>query len=220
MKSAQVANAHVGWRAKVEIRRRVLAALTPAAARVFDAFAGPGLMWAEVWQHAAAYVGCDERWHRDARCCFVADNRRVMRCLDLTPFTIFDLDAYGSPWEQALILAARRRLAPGERVGLVVTEGTWMKTRTGTCWPAALRQACGITPAAGGMGDKGMHDELIARALLHVVRRMGGRMIQQWRAVGVTGARMRYLGVVIEGEVRPDASAGNAGAPRAPADRR
>jgi hypothetical protein len=200
MKQPKVENAKRGWRAKVEIRRRVLAALTPGRARVFDAFAGPGLMWAEVWQHAAAYVGCDDRWHADARCCFVADNRRVMRCVDLAPFTVFDLDAYGSPWEQALILAARRHLAPGEQVALVLTEGTWMKTRTGTGWPAALRQACGITRAASGMGDKGMHDELIARALRTVARTMGGRIVRQWRAVGTTGAQMRYLGLVLEGD--------------------
>jgi len=202
MKKPQVENAKLGWRAKVEIRQHVLDVVTPARARVFDAFAGPGLMWAEVWKHAAGYVGCDERWHADARCCFVADNRRVMRCIDLAPFTVFDLDAFGSPWEQALILAGRRRLAPGELVGLVVTEGTWIKTRTGTGWPAALMQAAGIARAAGGMGDKGMHDELIGRGLRSVVRSMGGKIVRQWRAVGSTGAQMRYVGLVIEGEVR------------------
>lgn len=199
MKAPQVENAKLGWKAKVQIRQHVLEQITPARAVVFDAFAGPGLMWAEVWKHAAGYVGCDERWHPDARCCFVADNRRVMRCVDLAPFTIFDLDAFGSPWDQALILAARRHLAPGERVGLVLTEGTWMKTRTGTGWPAGLRQATGISRTAGEMGDKGFHDELIGRALRSVVRKMGGTIVRQWRAVGVTGARMRYLGLVIEG---------------------
>jgi hypothetical protein len=199
----KVENARRGWRAKVEIRRHVLAAVTPARAVVFDAFAGSGLMWADVWKDAAAYVGCDLHWHHDARCCFVADNRRVMRCVDLAPFTLFDFDAFGSPWEQALILAARRRLAPGERVGLVLTEGTWIKARTGA-WPAALRQACGISRAASGaagsrMGGWKMHDELITRALRAVVHRMGGRIVRQWRAVGTTAAYMRYLGVVVEG---------------------
>lgn len=199
MKKSKVENAKLGWRAKVQIRQHVLNELTPARTVVFDAFAGTGLMWAEVWKHAAGYVGCDERWHADARCCFVADNRRVMRCIDLSPFTCFDLDAFGSPWDQALILAARRRLAPGERVGLVLTEGTWMKTRSGTGWPHGLRQATGIVSTAAGMGDKGMHDELIARGLRTVVRLMGGRIVRQWRAIGSTGAQMRYLGSVIEG---------------------
>ena len=199
MKSTQVHNAKVGWRAKATIRRHVLDAVGPSRAVVFDAFAGPGLMWAEVWRRAAEYVGCDEHRHRDARCCYVADNRRVLRTLDLARFTVFDLDAFGCPWEQALIIAARRHLAPGERVGFAITDGTWLKTRTGTGWPHALREATGIERAAGEMGDKGFHDELLVRAAHTVARRMGGTIVRQWRAVGVTGARMRYLGLVLEG---------------------
>jgi hypothetical protein len=196
----KVDNAERGWRAKVEIRQHVLDALTPARTVVFDAFAGTGLMWSAVWQQAAGYVACDERWHADARCCYVADNRRVLRCVDLAPFTCFDLDAFRSPWEQALIIAARRpRLRRGERLGLVLTEGTWMKTRTG--WPAALRQLTGIKRSATNVGVRCTvaHDELIARALGRVVRQMGGRLVRQWQAIGKTGAQVRYLGVVIEG---------------------
>jgi len=197
-KVAKVENAHAGWRAKVEIRQRVLNELTPARAVVFDAFAGPGLMYAEVWKHARGYVGCDERWHMDARCCYVADNRRVMRCVDLGGFTCFDLDAYGSPWEQALILAARRpRMHPGDRVGLVITEGTSLFTRFSSV-PKAMREAAGLLPAVA-LGAGRLHDELIARALRGIVRRMGGRIVKQWAAIGTSGAQMRYVGVVIEG---------------------
>lgn len=195
-KVEKVENAHAGWKAKVEIRRRVLEALTPEKAVVFDAFAGPGLMYSEVWKHAARYVGCDEKWHRDDRCCYVADNRRVMRCTDLTPFTCFDLDAYGSPWEQALILAARRPVKPGERVGLVITEGTSLYTRFSQV-PYAMREAAGLLPAIS-LGAGRMHDDLIARALRGIVRRMHGTIVKEWRAMGVSGAQMRYLGVIVE----------------------
>lgn len=189
-------------KAKLEIRQHVLDVITPARAVVFDAFAGTGQMWAEVWQRAAGYVGCDARWHADARCCFVADNRRVMRCLDLQRFTVFDFDAYGSPWEQALILAARRRLKPRERLGLVITEGTWTKTRMGNGWPGSLRQAVGIHPHVAAVQHgltESMHDDLINRAVRTIARQMRGQLVQQWRAIGMTGMRMRYLGLVIEG---------------------
>jgi hypothetical protein len=193
----KVDNAHAGWKAKVEIRQLVLAALEPDRTSVFDAFAGAGLMFSEVWRHAARYVGCDEQWHRDDRCCFVADNRRVMRCIDLAPFNCFDLDAYGSPWEQAVILATRRpRLKPGERIGLVITEGSHLRTMFSFV-PMAMRQAAGIAPS-GQLGAGRRHDELIARALQGVVTKMGGRIARQWKAVGVTGAKMRYLGVIVE----------------------
>jgi len=180
---------------KIEIRQLLLTALTPPRAVVFDAFAGEGQMYRAVWRHAAGYVGCDERWHNDERRCFVADNRRVMRAIDLAPFTCFDFDAYGSPWDQLTILAARRTLVRGERIALALTEGTWLKTRAKD--PVrGLREALPsklVTPI-----PYSVHDELIGRALRRLVRRMGGRVTKVWRAIGVTGAKVRYLGVVVE----------------------
>jgi hypothetical protein len=52
-----------------------------------------------------------------------ADNRRVMRTVDLALFSIFDLGSFGLPWVQAIIIADRRRVAAGELLGLVLTEG-------------------------------------------------------------------------------------------------
>jgi len=191
-------NAHFGLKAKIEIRRHILETLTPAYAVVFDAFAGSGVMWGEVWKGAADYVGCDETWHSDERCCYVADNRRVLRCIELKRFTCFDLDAYGSPWEQALIIAARRPpLVAGERLGLVLTEGSSLYTRFSAV-PYAMRQAAGLLPAIA-LGAGKMHDELITRAVRGVVRRMHGVIVKEWRALGATGAQVRYIGVVIEG---------------------
>lgn len=200
--TGKVENDTRGWRAKVEIRQHVLDAIGAAHATVFDAFAGPGLMHTEVWSKAARYVGCDERWYADARCCYVADNRRVLRCIDLRPFTCFDFDAYGSPWEQLLILAARRPLTPGERIGLVFTEGSSLATRQNGL-PHAMRQAAGLTKAAD-RGTGRIHDEMIARALHRVVARMQARVVRQWQALGASAAKMRYVGLVLEYADRRD----------------
>lgn len=189
--------------AKVDIRTRVLDAVGRDRAHVFDAFAGAGVMWTEVWKHAADYVGCDDRmWFRDARTCFVADNRRVMRCIDLAHFNIFDLDSYGSPWEQALILAARRPVAPGERLGLVVTDGSGLGLRY-THVPPALRQAARIKGGIGKGGAYKFSEEIAARALIGVVHRMRCEVLKQWRAVGIGHAPVRYIGVVLEGVSPP-----------------
>jgi hypothetical protein len=199
----KVDNAKLGRKAKIEIRRNVLAAITPARAIVFDAFAGTGVLWGEVWREAAGYVGCDEQWHKDPRCCFVADNRRVMRTIDLNGFTVFDFDAYGSPWDQlGILVARRRRLEVGERLGLVVTEGTWIKTRTKDPVGAlrAVLPATVVTPIPASI-----HDDLIRRALVGTARRLGGEIAAAWWAVGTTGARMRYVGLVVEGRPAPPA---------------
>lgn len=197
-------NNHRGGRAaKVDIRERVLEALTPEGTIVFDAFAGTGVMWSAVWRRAAGYVGCDEEWSRDERCCYVADNRRVLRCIDLGAFTCFDLDSYGSPWEQALIIAARRRpMNPGERLALVITEGSYLRMRFSKV-PRAMRQAAGVMPAVE-FGAGHMHDALIARAVYGIARRMRGRVIREWRAVGVTSSHVHYVAVILEGLGRID----------------
>jgi len=83
----------------------------------------------------------------------------------------------------------------------VLTEGTWTKTRMGN-GPAALRQAVGIHPHVAAVQHgltESMHDDLINRALRTVARQLHGRLVQQWRAIGMTGMRMRYLGLVVEG---------------------
>lgn len=100
-------------KAKAELRQRVLDAVGKPAG-VFDAFAGSGQMFSAVWHQAEHYVGCDLKWIRDGRLMFAGDNRRVLRAVDLAPFRVVDLDSYGSPWEQAIIVADRRRVAPGE----------------------------------------------------------------------------------------------------------
>jgi hypothetical protein len=188
---------------KVEIRHSVMTWLTPERTHVFDAFAGSGEMYRQVWREAASYVGCDEKWHNDDRLCFVGDNHRVLRAIDLTPFTCFDLDAYGSPWDQFGIIAARRPLQPGERFGLVLTEGTWLKTRAKD--PVrGLRGALPrklVTPI-----PYSVHDALIARTLRSLVASMGGRIANTWIAIGETGAKVRYVGLVLESLVAPPKS--------------
>ncbi|MBV9982279.1 hypothetical protein [Bradyrhizobium sp.] len=130
------------FRAKVSIRRNVLEAIG-ADRSVFDAFAGAGEMYSAVWKDAAFYTGCDQKPQRDGRLMFCADNRRVLRTIDLAPFSIFDLDGYGSPWVQAIIIADRRRVAPGELLGLVLTEGAGLSYKANIV-PEAIAVLTGL----------------------------------------------------------------------------
>jgi hypothetical protein len=186
--------------AKVRLREEALSAVVQA--HVFDAFCGTGEMWRRVWSRAASYVGCDGRpWAlQDPVSRYVADNRRVMRAIDLSRFTVFDLDAYGSPWEQMLILAARRRFERGERVAIVLTDGASMKLRFGAERPPADvcdllgRRAIG----SGGPGAELVQDQLpgawAKRARVRIVRQL------EARGAGTGGSTaMRYTLLVVEG---------------------
>jgi hypothetical protein len=186
--------------AKVEIRRNVLEAVARPV-RVFDAFAGTGELYRAIWCEADSYTGCDQRYlPDDRRRLFCADNRRVMRAIDLGAFNVFDLDAYGSPWEQAIILAARRRLEPGERIGLVVTDAGL--TYKNNVIPRPVAELTGLRHgvAVGVWKNREALHRQIAAAL---ARRFRGRIERQWMAEGVRGAAVTYWGFVLAGGLDP-----------------
>lgn len=161
-------------------------------------------MWRAVWNRAANYVGCDLKWwtpETEFRR-YVADNVRLMRAIDLQQFNIFDLDAYGSPWELGLILAARRKWASGEVGAVILTDGTDQKTRFGQL-PKAMAELCGIGHADAPTGcETGV--ALQALALTCLLDRMGVRKTHQWEARGKGSGkgdmRMVYTCVVFVGK--------------------
>lgn len=174
------------FKAKVDIRRRVLAAAGDQVG-VFDGFAGSGEMYSAVWKEAAIYVGCDLKRQGDGRMMFAADNRRVLRAIDLAPFNVFDLDAYGSPWEQAIIIADRRRVAPGELVGLVLTEGAGLSYKANVV-PLAIAALTGLRAGIVGLAKK--QDAIIDRAIAGLAKRMSCEVVKRWQAEGRTGASL------------------------------
>jgi hypothetical protein len=181
--------------AKTEIRRQVLHEIGADKARVFDAFAGDGALYRTVWHDAASYTGCDLTYYPDARECFVGDNRRVLRAIDLDAFNVFDLDAaYGSPWEQLLIIATRRELRAGEQLGFAVTEGQGMKMKLGGM-SLAMSRLAGVRHYLPGLATA--QEELIDRAVTRVAAMMGGKITRRWQASQKTGSVMHYLGFVM-----------------------
>jgi hypothetical protein len=193
--TAKVKNHRCAKAAKAEIRRNVLEAIG-SAAKVLDAFAGSGEMYRAAWSDAADYVGCDTKWERDDRPAFVVDNRRLLRSIDLKPYTIFDLDSFGSPWEQAIIIAARRQVNRGERIGMVLTEGSGLKLKMGGL-PRALAEIAGLSGKISGMGR--WQDDVINRAISGLAERMQCEIESRWEARRPAGASMRYIGLVLCG---------------------
>jgi hypothetical protein len=193
-------NNHPAARAsKIELRRKVLEAVPDPS--VFDAFAGSGRMYAQVWSEAKRYVGCDLKWYPDDRMAFVADNRRVLRSVDLQGFNIFDFDAYGSPWEQCLILAARRNVEPGETIGVLLTDGAGLNMKMGGM-PLALREIAGFSSNVAG-GAR-LQDEIVDRAILGLCSRLKCDLVHRWQATGKTGAKVLYNALVLRGMELPN----------------
>jgi hypothetical protein len=194
--SKKIDNSPQAQEAKLDLRRRVLQEIHQA--RVFDAFCGRGEMYRGVWKDAALYVGCDERpWHREDPPRFVADNLRLMRAIDLGRFNVFDLDAYGSPWEQAVILAARRRWAPGERGALVLTDGSAFALGY-THIPPGMRELAGLK-GRDGPSTKSHVGDLMDMARRGWARRASVTIVKIWQAQGQSKAEVVYSALVFEG---------------------
>lgn len=197
-KIRSVRNNDAALTAKIAIRKNVIAALGgPAEVRVFDAFAGTGQLYQAAWKDCAAYTGCDLEWWRDSRLMFAADNRRVMRAIELKPFNVFDFDSYASPWEQCLILAARRKVEAGEKIGVVITEGGGIANNANTIADAA-RILTGIRGSPVGMARQ--RGAILTMAITGLAKRLRCRVASRWQADGRTGTRMAYIGLVLVGE--------------------
>jgi len=192
--TAKVDNNPAAHAAKLKVRELVGNAITPL--RVFDGFAGSGQMYRGAWANAEHYVGCDERRFRDGRLAFVADNRRVMRCIDLAQFNVFDLDAYGSPWEQAIIVADRRPVKPGELLGFCFTDGAGAAF-IGNVIPAPVAELAGMRDGVVGLLRR--RDDVLNRVIAGLAVRMSCKVEQRWEAHGKTGAAVRYIGLVLRG---------------------
>lgn len=206
--SPKVDNARSGKAAKIEIRRNILAAIGAGEAHVFDAFAGAGQLYRAVWHEAASYVGCDQRYFADERKMFVADNRRVLRAIDLAAFNVFDLDAYGAPWEQAVIITARRQLAEGERMGMVFTEGDGL-AYNGNVVPRAVAELVGINGKVVGFHRR--RDQVQGWIINAIAARMQGVVEKRWQAGKVGGTAVNYIGIVVSGAARSAAGLDNRG---------
>lgn len=187
---------------KIAMRETLFAAMAERGpVHVFDAYAGTGELYKEVWHKADSYTGCDIAYEplpkRDDRLMFAADNVRVLRAIDLSPFNVFDLDSYGSPWEPALIIAMRRKLEAGEHIGIVATDGSG-RTLKANQTPKGIRTLAGLAASFSGLGR--WHEEVITRCLNGMATRMGGRLIRRWEAKGRTGIAVRYVSVVFQQE--------------------
>jgi hypothetical protein len=184
--------------AKVDIRRRVMQAIGDET-HIFDCFAGAGEMHAAIWSKATSYTGCDIQFkplRGDTRLMFAADNRRVLRAVDLSRFNIFDLDAYGSPYEQMLIIADRRSVRSGETIGVVITDGTGLAQKANVV-PIAVRTLARVKSNLVGVFKN--RDLVLDRVLLGFAARMRCVIAHRWQADGKTGMSVRYVGLVLRG---------------------
>lgn len=186
--------------AKLQLRREALDAVGGAGlARVLDCFCGRGAMWEGAWRDAAAYLGCDRELSQvmgHPAPVHHAQAAVALRALDLDGFNVFDLDAYGSPWSELLVLCGRRRLRAAERVAVVLTDGTPRQAMLGST-SKAMAALAGIDRKAHGAHRR--WPELVRAATTEAARRMGGELLALRQAAGTVNGRGMFYGLAVVG---------------------
>jgi hypothetical protein len=178
---------------KIVIRQRLLAEIERPA--VLEAFAGSGHIWRECYQ-GLPYLGLDLKPWPTGRNLLKVDNRKFLRAADLSEFNVFDLDAYGSPWHQFLIVLHRRSLAPGEKIAVAITDGLNFKMRMSSL-PDGLRPYLNI-PAGLDIPCLNLHQDFIsARVVTQAAARHGLTIDLALRGENSRG-NMRYYGVIFK----------------------
>lgn len=101
-------NAHLA--SKIELRRRAVSKLDHV--RVLDAFAGYNTLWKDIPKER--YYGIDMAPGKGKN--LHADNLKVLPGIDLSDFTVIDLDSYGSCIPQLKAVLGNSSLTPGSVV--------------------------------------------------------------------------------------------------------
>lgn len=195
---AKTDNRPSAMKAKIEMRRRILSRMEKS--NVLDAFCGiDGFMHDQVWIEADTYVGIDTEYKwPDMRSRFVANNIDVMRVIDLSKFNVFDFDAYGSPWEQMLLMAQRRKWATGEIGAVVVTDGSSGKIKFGEL-PRALASVLALDRRQNPPTSK-TYQWLLKRAMKAWLMRCHLDPMESWISVsthGASGSQMMVYSAVV-----------------------
>jgi hypothetical protein len=190
--------------AKVRLRRALIAALGgPAAVDVLECHAGPGVLRTLCYRGVRSTLSIDK--DPESPDAVHADSRYILRSrtLDLQRFNLFDVDPFGSPFHHLWILAQRRKLAPGERIGIAVTTGHLGSqagrrasvAEKGLAIPTPLLRALGINPTAAVEHFITINGERTLR--LVVSSWFAPARIVHW--IPFSFAQMRYDAVVLEG---------------------
>ena len=97
-------NSHI--EEKLALRREVLLHLS-APYHVLDCCAGAGHIWSELRKEfdVKSYLPIDKNPRLSGS--VKMDSRKALSCMDISGFTVFDIDTYGEPWRHWLIVARK-----------------------------------------------------------------------------------------------------------------
>lgn len=162
---------------------------------VLEVYCGSGEMYRDVWHVAQTYTGIDQKKQFDGRHTICGDACKAVSVIDLDGFNVFDIDAYGSPYDVLNIILSRYQ-GDFKRAAFVVTDGGGMDLKMG--WLCkGLRELLNIESKKVNKAHL-LHGKIIEDIISIVAKKLNAKVIHREFAKGVTGAAMRYYAFVVE----------------------
>lgn len=145
------------------------------------------------WSGAASWFGIDA----DIRSVATAYGRceDVLRCIDIDPFDIYDIDPFANPYHALWIIGQRISRQSQRQVGILLTDGggagyaNLQTTFRSAGWSRQMMQAMGVRPNDKRAGLKGRGSNVVAQTM---VRRWIGPISRWWSAKNGTGTTFYY----------------------------
>ena len=125
--------------AKCELRKNALK--KHKNAKVIEFFCGSGVMYNAVYRNVETYKGIDIEKFNDDRDTVKSDCLSFVKNNDVSSFNVFDIDAYGSPYEVLSEIVNQKPV--NDILTFIITDGIAMDLRMGRVCKGA-RELSGI----------------------------------------------------------------------------
>ena len=179
--------------AKPEIRHRILSMID--SPRVLEVFCGAGEMYHSVWHMADRYTGIDKVKYFDNRHTICGDAKKAVKLIDVSDYNIFDIDAYGSPYDVLNIVLSRYQ-GDAKRLAFILTDGINMDLKMGRICKG-LRSLLDVDSKIFKKANN-LHGKIVEDIVDIVAEKLKAKVIHKEFAKGNTGAAMRYYAFVLE----------------------
>jgi tRNA G26 N,N-dimethylase Trm1 len=151
-------------------------------------------MYKNVWHNSEKYTGIDKVKYFDERHTICGDAEKAVRLIDVNDYNIFDIDAYGSPYE-ILDYIVDKIDTSNKKIAFVITDGIDMDLRLGRVC-TGLRKFIGYDFHIAKRAHV-LHDDFIKIVIDKIKDKLKGSVCLFLIAQGTKGSSMRYYSFVV-----------------------
>jgi len=181
---------------KAELRNNILRYFGNNETNVLDVFCGSGEMFNQVWINASSYVGIDKKKYSDNRNTVCGDAVSVLKQFDIDGINIFDIDAYGDPYEcLVIILDKLKKIKNIDDLGFCITDGLQIDMRMSRFRKAMETISCINLDKIRGVHR--LHNNIIHRMVSSIALDLNLNIHSAKIAIGKKGSGMRYYSFIL-----------------------